>query len=175
MSQPARTHVVERGPRTAADWENAVHWYARLSEVDLAPEIVGEAENRLVVRCYEPLPDWYATHGAGARAEMGVRLLARVEELHGYGVCHRDLHVGNVVVRDGVPLLIDTEFAIAADPAAPCYDLVGPDRSGVPVPQRHAEQPNANRHGVWWDADNPEVTTLGRAFGLVADLRPPAE
>jgi hypothetical protein len=98
---------------------------------------------------------------------MGLRVLRRIKELHGHGVCHRDLHVGNIVVRDGVPLFIDTEFAIERHPGKPCYDLFGPD-SGVSVPERHAHQQNANRNGVWWDADNHEVETLGRAFGPLA-------
>lgn len=102
---------------------------------------------------------------------MGLKVLALVRKLHRHGVCHRDLHVGNIVVRDGEPLLIDMEFAIAVDPAGPCYDLVGPGPSGIPVPDRHAVQPNANQNGVWWDADNGEVETCGRAFGSVAELR----
>ncbi len=101
---------------------------------------------------------------------MGLKVLSRVRELHSHGVCHRDLHVGNIVVRQGQPLFVDMEFAAASDPAEPCYDLVGPEPSGVPVPRRHREQPNANLHGVWWDAENCEVETLGCAFGPLQDL-----
>ncbi len=101
---------------------------------------------------------------------MGLKVLTLVRELHRHGVCHRDLHVGNIVVRDSEPLLIDMEFAVAADPARPCYDLVGPGPADIPVPLRHAIQQNANQHGVWWDANNEEVETCGRAFGSVAEL-----
>ena len=101
---------------------------------------------------------------------MGLNVLQLVKELHGHGICHRDLHVGNIVVRDGMPLLIDMEFAIDSNPDGPCYDLVGQDGSLIAVPARHAVQPNANQYGVWWDADNPEVETLGHAFGRVEEL-----
>jgi hypothetical protein len=165
-----RVHTSERGPRTAGDWENAVLYYKRLSELGLAPAIVSATGEKLTARWHQPLPCWRADHSPEEWREMGLRVLARVEELHAHSICHRDLHVGNIVVRAGVPLFIDTEFAIATDPAEPCYDLLGPERSRVPVPERHAVQQNANQHGVWWDANNHEVETLGRAFGRLADL-----
>lgn len=163
-------YTSQRGPRTASDWENAVRYYGRLSELDLAPDIVSVACDQLTARWHQPLPDWRADHSTDEWIQMGLRVLGRVKEMHGHGVCHRDLHVGNIVVRAGVPLFIDTEFATASDPTKPCYDLVGPERSGIAVPSRHAAQPNANQHGVWWDADNHEVCTPGRAFGRLGDL-----
>ncbi len=63
-------------------------------------------------------------------------------------MCHLDLHMGNIVVADRQPLFVYVEFATASDPAEPCYDVVGPERSSVFVPGRHTEQLNANRHGV---------------------------
>jgi hypothetical protein len=141
-----------------------------LSELALAPEIVSVTADQLVAHWYPPLPCWGTNRSLEELIDMGLSVLRRVEELHGHGVCHRDLHTGNIVVRAGVPLFIDTEFATASDPAKPCYDLVGPERSCVAVPKRHADQLNANRHGVWWDADNHEVCTLGRAFGRLDDL-----
>jgi thiamine kinase-like enzyme len=136
-------HTWERSLRTAADWENAVLYYKRLSELALAPEIVSVTADQLVAHWYPPLPCWGTNRSLEELIDMGLSVLRRVEELHGHGVCHRDLHTGNIVVRAGVPLFIDTEFATASDPAKPCYDLVGPERSCVAVPKRHADQPSA--------------------------------
>jgi hypothetical protein len=164
------THRTPRGPRSDADWMNALRYYKKLSELGLAPGVLKADHKQIVARWHEPLPRWRPAHSEAEWQEMGLMVLARVEELHSHGICHRDLHVGNVVVHDGVPLFIDMEFGLRSDPAGVCYDLVGPERSGIAVPDRHAVQANANRNGVWWDADNREVETLGRAFGSVAEL-----
>jgi len=145
-------------------------YYRRLSNLGLAPEVVSADSEQILARWHEPLHCWRAHHSRDEWIDMGLRVFSRVKELHSHGVCHRDLHVGNIVVQDGQPLFVDMEFAAASDPAKPCYDLIGPERSGVSVPRRHAEQPNANQHGVWWDAENSEVKTLGHAFGSLQDL-----
>lgn len=165
------THCIHRGPRSPADWANALRYYQKLSELGLAPEVLVSDHERIKSRWYQPLPCWRGKHSDAEWKDMGLKVLALVTELHHHGVCHRDLHVGNFVVRDGEPLLIDMEFAVAADPAGPCYDLMGPGPSDIPVPDRHAVQPNANQNGVWWDADNNEVETCGQAFGSVAELQ----
>jgi 2-polyprenyl-3-methyl-5-hydroxy-6-metoxy-1,4-benzoquinol methylase len=64
--------------------------------------------------------------------------------LHAAGIHHRDVHVRNVVRRSGRPLLIDWETAIH-QPSDLSYDLWGPDRSGVPVPDLHRGLAPA-----WW-------------------------
>jgi hypothetical protein len=74
-------------------------------------------------------------------------LLLRVHnEAH---LCHRDVHVGNIVLTDDErPLLIGPKWStpIVNDH---CYDLEGPDASNVAVPEIHREQGHT---GVWWES-----------------------
>jgi tRNA A-37 threonylcarbamoyl transferase component Bud32 len=123
--------------------------YRRLSDAGLAPEIIRTTTTHLTTKTHTTLTEWL--HGQTAEHEMklmGQRLVDRITELHTLGVCHRDLHDGNVVLTDElVPLFIDPAFAIACDPRAPCYDLIGPDSSGVPVAPAHASQTD-HRYGV---------------------------
>ena len=71
--------------------------------------------------------------------------------MHRLGVCHRDLHLANIIVdADARALIVDPDFAVDSDQGAPCYDLYGPEASGVPVPAEHAGY-WANRGGDWRD------------------------
>jgi tRNA A-37 threonylcarbamoyl transferase component Bud32 len=168
MSKP-RLDTRRRGERALVDWHNAIAFYRRLSAEGLSPQIVTATDGELVTHWHPPLRDWIAER-PGERRELGLAVLARVKELHGHGICHRDVHDGNIVVHDGVPLFIDLEFAIESDPERPCYDLYGPRISGVAVPQRHAEQlGSANANGVWWE--NAAHTTLASIFGTVGELQ----
>lgn len=152
--------------------ERFVDYYRQLAAHGLAPEIITVTPNEIITREYPTLCDWLGIeHSRDERVEMGRRLCLRIEQLHSYGICHRDLHTANVVLRGNeVPLFIDPAFAIDSNPDMPCYDLEGPERSGVPVPPEHATQPNDNRFGVWWDSTGP-VPTLNGAFGPLADVR----
>ncbi len=78
------------------------------------------------------------------------------------------MHVENVVLLDGAPLLIDTALATESDPVRPCYDLYGPGPSGVDVPPDHYDYP-PNREGVWWDC-TAIVPTLKDALGDLATV-----
>jgi hypothetical protein len=152
--------------------ERFVNYYERLTDLRLAPEIIEVMPHEIVTRKYPTLGAWLAIeHSCEEVLEMGRRLYRRVEQLHCQGICHRDLHIANIVLGDDeVPLFIDPAFAIESDPDKPCYDLEGPERSGVPVPPEHACQSNDNRFGVWWDSTGP-VPTLRSAFGPMTDLR----
>jgi hypothetical protein len=96
---------------------------------------------------------------------MGNRLLGLLERVHSLGICHRDTHARNFVLDGDQPLIIDPKYAFESDPQQPCYDVHGPDASGVPVPDQHLAQGNDNRFGVWWDAPCPHEDVLGRRFG----------
>ena len=96
------------------------------------------------------------------------RLVLLVRAIHAAGICHRDLHIHNVVIAaDGSPLAIDPEHALEVDPQGPCFDVWGPD-SGLPVAPAHVQIGGTlAKTGVWWDAplSSMQVTTLGSVFG----------
>jgi serine/threonine protein kinase len=166
--QPTHSRALPQGDAG----ERFVNYYQRLTDLSLAPEIIGVTAYEIVTRKYPTLGAWLAIeHSCEEVLEMGRRLYLRVEQLHCQGICHRDLHLANIVLRDDeVPLFIDPAFAIGSNPDNPCYDLEGPDRSGVPVPPERTCQSNDNRLGVWWDSTGP-VPTLSSAFGRLADVR----
>ena len=140
--------------------------YTAWSALGLAPVIVEVTAESLFSEWHQPLKEWLDEHSRGpVRDATGRRLRARVLELHSHGYCHRDLHRDNVLVRaDGVPLFIDPAFAVAADPNAPCYDLVGGARSGIPIIPDHLRIPGLE-DGVYWDVGNGPVPSLAADFG----------
>lgn len=98
-----------------------------------------------------PLASWLADHEWIARDvdDMHERILQLVREMHAQGICHRDLHVQNVVVCEGRPMAIDPQLATNADPSKQCYDLDGP-ASGMPIPMPHQMLAGYRDSGVWW-------------------------
>jgi hypothetical protein len=163
-------HPTPRKLRTDADWDKLVAYYQRWSDLGLAPKVLRVTADTLFARCHRTLEEWLELHpDEDERKRMGRRIRERIEELHSHGMCHRDLQVANIVVReDGVPLFIDPEFATCSDAARPCYDLVGPIRAGMEILPAHTDpaQPNENRAGVFWDAQTTHVRTLGSVLDL---------
>ena len=140
--------------------------YSRLAEAGLAPAVLDATDTTLFIRRHVPLLDWLnSCPPPGSMREMGSRLLDLLERVHSVGVCHRDTHVRNFVLDDDMPLIIDPKYAVGSNPQQPCYDVHGPDASGVPVPDEHLNQDNDNRLGIWWDAPYPHEDVLGRRFG----------
>lgn len=90
-----------------------------------------------------------------------VRLL--IMRLHKMGICHRDIHEGNIVLDGKTPLLIDFEMATAVDPELPCYDLFGPTAK-IPVPLIHQGTPFRNT-GIWWDHGPRTRRSLKEIYG----------
>lgn len=141
-----------------------------LQATGLVPELIdfGQEATTTWVRmeALVPLESWVeANPGPDARAGMRDRIRAQLRGLHRAGVCHRDVHIGNVVVDScGVPRFVDFELAARVDPEGGCFDLVGPD-SGVPVPREHAE--HGLPGGVWWNQWPPALGSwaLARTFG----------
>jgi hypothetical protein len=147
--------------------ERFVTYYRRWAALGLAPEIVSVTPEKLITRGCLPLEDWLQfERSAAERLEMGGRLYRALDELHQHGMCHRDIHAGNVVLLEGTPLLIDPALATESDPSRPCYDLYGPEVSGVSVPNDHYVY-LPNRGGVWWDC-TAEVPTIRDALGNLA-------
>jgi hypothetical protein len=146
--------------------------YSRLAEAGLAPAVLDVTDTTMFIRRHVPLLDWLnAGPAADSMREMGSRFLDLLDRVHSVGVCHRDTHIRNFVLDDGIPLIIDPKYVIESNPQQPCYDLHGPDVSGVPVPDQHLSQDNNNRFGVWWDAPFPHEDVLGRRFGPSDDYR----
>ncbi len=150
--------------------ERFVKYYPRLSDLELAPQIVKMTSDKIITRRCLPLCDWLAgIPSSDDTRRMGHSLYLQLEKLHAHGICHRDVHVCNIVLLGDAPLLIDPEFAMDSDPQKPCYDLYGPGPSGLLVPKEHSDHPR-NVGGVWWDC-TAEVPALWKAFGPLADLR----
>src|SRR5207237_3334727 len=83
---------------------------------------------------HERLTDRLTAARSGDKHGMAERLVQTIKRLRAAGVCHRDVKVTDVVVDRGQPLLIDFELGTEVDPGGPCYDLVGPGGSGIPIP-----------------------------------------
>src|SRR5581483_5458517 len=95
---------------------------------------------------YPTLVDWLSSNPTETELKtMRRRLLAFLKKVHREaGICHRDTHIRNFVLKEERPLLIDPTLAIESDRDRPCYDLVGPGPSGVAIPLEHACQGNNN-------------------------------
>jgi serine/threonine protein kinase len=141
-----------------------------LQNTGLVPDLIdfGEEPTTMWVRvvALDPLAEWLEQNGsAEARAEMRDRIRVQLRALHRAGVCHRDVHLHNVVVDEaGVPRFIDFELAARVDPRSGCFDLEGP-ASGVPVPAEHAD--GGLKTGVWWNQWPPALGSwaMARTFG----------
>ena len=143
--------------------------YRRLSEAGLAPAIVRVTDDAIEMVLHRTLEEWLPSRPSSAElAEMkrAVRdlLLAAHERT---GLCHRDVHIGNIVLPDdGRPLLIDPALAVPRVNER-CYDLEGPTVSGVQVPYEHVRQGGVTSHGIWWGSP-VKYRSLAQAFGPLA-------
>ena len=117
-----------------------------------------------------PLGEWLQRASPTQKKALARSLLDCVQRLHSLGICHRDLHVGNVVVEGDRPFLVDFELALRTPAAGSCYDLMGP-ASGVRVPFRHEFLEIAE--GVWWDTPttSPRVRAIWRDLGGLEEVR----
>lgn len=157
-----------RRSRSPESHNRVVYFQSRLADAGLAPKTTSDAYPSIEMERGMPLSEWLKSATTDDRAIMRARLIALVRGVHAAGVCHRDLHVSNIIlVKDGKPLVIDPEHALEVDPRGPCFDICGP-KSRVPVAPDHVAQPGPiSTTGVWWDADLGQgtITTLGSAFG----------
>jgi hypothetical protein len=149
-------------------FDHECEFLRQLQGRDLVPELneatAADAVGRITIAAHQPLRWWLAEHREPeALAIMHSALENQIIGLHAMGVCHGDIHVYNVVVRDdGLPLLIDFELATRTDSRRACFDLVGPS-DDVEVPIVHREHDLTE--GVWWDTASRLVPSLGRALG----------
>jgi len=146
--------------------------YQALSRAGFAPEVIDVTPTHIVARRHLRLhADWLPAHREPSERDLMARkirdLLAEVHAT--LGICHRDVHLDNIVVTDsGEPLLIDPEFAVRSANEH-CYDLVGPGLSGVAIPWRHLECDGPERYGVWWGCPYAD-RGLAPTFGAWTDL-----
>jgi Phosphotransferase enzyme family len=113
------------------------------------------------------LESWLDTHHAAEERQAMARrihdLLRAVHEQMDF--CHRDVHIGNIVVtEDERPLLIGPKWT-APSVNDHCYDLEGPNPSGVPIPEIQLNQGHPADKGVWWGSPVPH-RALSTPFGL---------
>ena len=81
--------------------------------------------------------------------------LELLQRLHLHDIHHRDAHVKNILKRtDGYPVLIDWEFAIRQK-SIYSYDIFGPARSGIPIPDGHKFIVPACNAAQWWGSPEP--------------------
>lgn len=132
--------------RSPEDCAVEARWFRRLPQ--FCPELIAHDGVDLVTRRHDvawETPSW-------RDPEALVKLVMAV---HAEGVHHRDVHLRNIVLRDGEPLLIDWYTAVECVQAEP-YDLYG-ERSGVPKPERHLDF-------QCWDTPNPY--SIREAWGI---------
>ena len=159
--------------RSARDFEQVVRHLQLLAAEGISPQLVAVERPRILTVRLMTLDEWLVTASSTDIDDMGRRLVQTVESMHAVGVCHRDLHVGNLLVDQNRPLIIDLELAKDVDPAGPCYDLQGPS-SEVPIPQDHLSLGgDIAKYGVWWDAplQPPYPRPLHTVFGASDALR----
>jgi hypothetical protein len=158
--------------RTGAEQAFARAHLEPLADRRLTPEVVRWEASAVVMRAGLPLTEWLRTARPSEVTQMRPKALALVHGIHALGVCHRDLHVENVVVVDGLPMAIDFEHACEVDPVWPCYDLTGPSEQ-VPLLPAHAKFGGVlGSHGIWWDGPRDDrwlgrYVPLGMVFGPV--------
>jgi serine/threonine protein kinase len=149
----------------------AHRYLPRLAKAGLTPEIVELSDTEVVTKLGQPFRAWWPTADSLALAAVRSRVIELIASVHGLGVCHRDLHDGNLVLDlDGRPLVVDLEWACEVDPSGPCYDLYGPSPK-VPVPAAHLQVGGPFAKGVWWGNQlGSGYTALGDIFGPIAKL-----
>lgn len=154
----------------------------RLAAQSLTPPIIrwepGIGSHGGVVQATgTPLTDWLTSANPEVVAATRPKVLALVHGIHAQGICHRDLHIENVVLVSGRPMAIDFEHAIEVDPEWPCYDLSGPSEC-VPLLPAHAEWSGVlGTYGISWDGPLDErwsgrYVPLGMIFGPVSADQP---
>jgi hypothetical protein len=144
-----------------------------LAAAGVGPKVVSVDGRDIDTPLYQPLSEWLRWVQQMEVRAMGERVLVAIQTMHDLGMCHRDLHRGNLVVDRHRPLIVDLEHVCEVDPAGPCYDLTGPCPE-IPILADHAFRQDQviGEYGVWWDAPQDPVffstIPLGRVFGPLA-------
>lgn len=143
-------------------FENEVKWYNQLRDSDLTPKLLSvEGTTLTMERKGVDLYSHIRKNPNFDKIEMGKMACELICKLHKLGVAHRDVHTKNILVCKDRLYLIDFEFTTTSGVRS--YDLYGPDRSGIPIPEMHLK--NGILNGVWWDSELPKSPVLGMEIG----------
>lgn len=165
IDQPLKRARIEVGPAiTVKTYHDPLHacneidWYRKVGTL-YAPELIDYdlSRGRLVMRT-----------GLPVQHSRAAELHAMLRDMEDRGIHHRDVWPGNLVTIDGGLYLIDWETAIQVmNPMRPSYDLHGPERSRLAVPDIHAaiRSPRSpNGYQMWWGANHPcSIKSMWRA------------
>jgi hypothetical protein len=138
-------------------------YYKRLSAIRAAPEVVLVTANEIIAVEHQTLRAWLADGQSPVdKARMAEQIRDLLQRVHEeVGLCHRDVHLRNIVLTDeSAPLLIDPALCAEAQNSY-CYDLHGPEPSGVAV---YADHLATGKNGVWWGSEEKH-DSLESAFG----------
>ena len=133
-----------------------------------APEFTTEPPMTIRTRLHDRLLERLGRGSASDTRTAASRVLSQLHRLHAAGVCHRDLKPEDIVMDGDTPLFIDFDLGAEVDPNGPCYDLIGAEASGIPLPPIHACI--GLREGVWWDTPTTRVRPLWHVLGRLPDV-----
>lgn len=144
-----------------------------LADAGLAPKIIRLNDTeRCLERC-QTFSEWRRYSNDDQLRRMGLDVLELFRAVHALDICHRDLHEGNLLVKDDRPLVIDLEHAVEVDPTWPCYDLYGPSDQVPILPDHQKAGGILGTTGIWWDAEFDQrfgLITVDMIFGPLVDL-----
>ena len=141
-----KDHVIKRF-RSPEECALEARWYHRFPQ--FCPELLAHDACDLVTQRYDVAWETPAWRDAQALVDLCQALFAQ-------GVHHRDIHLRNILIKEGRPLLIDWFTAVEAPHARCSYDLFG-EISCVPKPERHLD------FQCW---DTPNQFSIKEAWGV---------
>lgn len=150
-------------------FENETRFWLKAAELEVAPpiEVVRLSTNStwygyLKMETLTPFMKELKLSDRRKR-KVGRHLYQKIKTLHENNIAHRDLHMGNVVMKDDEPFVIDWEFATEVNSEV-SYDFYGDEASGVPRPK-----PHTNSKAIYWDYTG--ARSLRAYFGSVEVMK----
>ena len=160
-----KTHTV------AEKFRVELKYMEKAAALGVGPELCSWDKPSMTIEMYAATPvlSWFSSSPSSEEIrEVGKNLLKAIVHLHSNGICHRDIHIRNLLIQDNdCPLIIDWEYAVDADPNGPCYDLIGP-ASNTPKPMPHRIR-SSTETGVWWDTPMTSVSPVAQYFGPLSE------
>lgn len=156
--------VVKKTFRTRELFDHELKCYRALAAWDMVPKLVDVDYRSLTIvsRRLEYPVTAALTAGAISRTTLAEQIFEAVAAMHGLGLAHRDLHIGNVLFAADRVRLIDFEWVHEYPRGArmprlqDAYDLTG---KGLPSP--------AHTKSMHWDKKHPR--SLRNVTGISAE------